>query len=133
MKDELMNVGILCRFPLLGMANELTLDFRPVVQIGGVEIRVVRPDKSPHFGIESHLVEECRVAQGGVDFAVQNRLEVNGLLGIVIEPYPQGMRSDNFEVGNMINKVFHLAPRNLPERFDGKRFLAAVQQFSCGL
>lgn len=104
--------GALRRFPLLRVFNEFLFYLRPVVQIGGIEIGVIRPDQCLYFGIESHLVEKRQVAERAVNFAVQDRLEVNGLFCVVVELYPQSVRGDNLKFGNVINGMFHSEPHN---------------------
>lgn len=122
-------VGALRRFPRLRVLNEPLFYLGPVVQIGGIEVGVVRPNQCPHFGVESHLVEKRQVAEGTVNFSMQDRLEVNGLFGVVVEFHPQSVGGNNLKFGNMINGMFHSSPRKLPERFNRRRFLPPSRDF----
>ena len=50
-----------------------------------------------HFGVDPNLIEEIQITQGLKYFSGQDRLEINNLLGVIVEPYFQGVRRNNLK------------------------------------
>jgi hypothetical protein len=71
--------------PSQGMFNEPLFYLRPVMQVGRIEIGIVRPYQRSNFRIQSNLEEYSQILKGTIDFPMQNRIEVNGLLGTVVK------------------------------------------------
>jgi len=67
---------------------------------GGIKIRAVGPDEGPHFGIDTHLVENRQVKQRAKKFAGEDWSEVNHLFGGIIEFNAQCIRSFDAERSN---------------------------------
>ena len=60
-----------------------------------------------HFRIEPHLVEDRQVTQRTIEAPLENRREVNGLFGGIIEPDAKCMRTDDLKRDNAINGMVH--------------------------
>lgn len=65
------------------------------MQCRRIEIRAVRPHQSVDLGVYSDLIEQFSISQRPVQFPLQNRSKVYGLLRFIVEPHAQGIRSND--------------------------------------
>ncbi len=77
------------------------------MQRGRVEVRAVRPNQRMHFRIDAEAVEQLQIAEGTVQFARQNRLEIDDALRRVVKAETHNVRSDDFGETNSINRMSH--------------------------
>src|SRR5437667_4421564 len=104
---KMENLLSLRRGPTTGKLPELTLVLRPVVQSCWIEVRPVGPRQSLGVGINSDLLKEFKVAQRPVQFALENRLKVDGLLRGVIKTNTKRIRRYDFESPDSMNSELH--------------------------
>ena len=79
----------------------------PVMQCGWIKVRSVGPHQHSDFGIDPNLVKQLQVAQGAVQLAHQNRLEIDGLLAPVVKTNAKRVSRDNFERADSMNRMSH--------------------------
>ena len=84
--------------PLFGAIGQCFRVRWPIVERGGVEICAIWPDERVSFGIERNPVEECQVVKGSIQFAPQDWLKIDDLLGCVVETDAQRVGSDDLEL-----------------------------------
>jgi len=72
-----------------------------------IKVRAVRPDKRVNFRVHAHLIEQRRLAQRAVQFAVKNWLEVDYLLCSIVEMDTEGIGAENFGRPNAVDGVMH--------------------------
>ena len=83
--DVLAAETSLRRSPSYSKFPQLAHVLRPVVHGCWIAVRSVRPHKRFGIGIISDLIGEFKVAQGPVQFALENRPKVDGLLRPVLK------------------------------------------------
>lgn len=80
--------------------NNSVFDERPVVQRLWIEVCAIGPLKAASIIDQTDTVEQCDIAQGAKDRAVQDRRKVNYLLGFIVETYAQGVIANNRKIGD---------------------------------
>jgi hypothetical protein len=97
------------------------------VKGSGVEVGTVGPNQSVDFGIDAHLIEEPKIAQGAKEFAGENGTEVDQLFGVVIEANTQRVWRFDLEGANSVNGMYHDVS-SLHQRLDWQRHLAGLKK-----
>lgn len=77
------------------------------MQCSRVEVRAVRPDQGVDFGVYADLIEQFSFLQRPVEVTFQNRPKVYCLLRLIIEPYAQGVRADDLDRFDAVNRMAH--------------------------
>ena len=80
------------------------------MQGGGVEIGAVGPYEGVDLRIERNLAEHSRIAQRAIEFAAQHGLEIDHLLGLVVETDTQRVDVDDLKVQNAAKQMGHWLP-----------------------
>ena len=93
--------------PLPSATRQRGLVGRPVVQRGWIKISPVWPYECAHLGINTHLIEQCLIPQRSEQFSGEHRSEINHLFCMVLKLDAQGIRADNLDSLNMMNRVVH--------------------------
>jgi hypothetical protein len=80
----------------------------PIMQSRWIKVCAIWPHQSMHFSIEGNSIEETNVIQRRVQFACQDRLEVDGLNTAVVESYSKDVSSNDFELAYFVNRMPHI-------------------------
>lgn len=79
------------KFPPSGARGEELGMRGPVVEGGRVEVGTIGPDEGMNFGVNSHLIEKCEVAQRPEEFPREDGAKIDHLFRAVIEAHTQGI------------------------------------------
>jgi Arc/MetJ-type ribon-helix-helix transcriptional regulator len=72
-----------------------------------IEIGSIGPHQRVNLGINPYAIENLKIAQRSIELAREDRLKVDGPLGVVVKPYPQNMRALDTERLYKMNGMCH--------------------------
>src|SRR4051794_20003374 len=85
----------------------------PVVQHRWVEVGAVRPHERADFGIDANLIVQREVSEWPEKLATKHGLEVDDLLGAIVECDPQRVCRLDLNRANTVNGMTHNVPAYL--------------------
>ena len=87
--------------------DEIPLISGPVMQRGRIEVGSVRPHQRMDFAVDCDLIEKPEVVKRAVQLTGENRKEINGLLGAVVEPNLDSVWGHNREFNDAAEQMWH--------------------------
>jgi hypothetical protein len=91
--------------PAARKISERLLISGPIVKGGRIEVGSVRPHQCFDLRIDRHLVEQFEIAQGAIQFAGENRSEIDRLFGIVVETNTECVRSNELKGPDPVDRT----------------------------
>jgi len=77
------------------------------MKCGRIEIGAVGPDQSVNFWINPHPIKDRQVSQRSEQNSGKNGLKVDYLIGIVLKPNAQHIRTLDRECSDAVNRMRH--------------------------
>lgn len=103
----------------------------PIVQRSRVEIRSIRPNERMNLRIDSHSIENGKIAQRAIHRTCQDRPKIDHLLGAVVKLHAQRVGGFDLKGLDSINWVQHCFI-DLSEWIDWQRWLACLKSLPVG-
>jgi hypothetical protein len=93
---------------VLGSLTQRLLVVRPIMQRRGIKVCAVGPNERVHLRIDADSAEQHHIPERRIQFAGQDRLEVDGLGRSVLEVNPESVRRYDLETNHAMDGMVHM-------------------------